>query len=166
MAIASTRGIPKNWASKSCGSISSRNIPPGDLIVFGFLEPSWCVFKLKRDSGASLWATPPRSRKFQRASGELQLPGRRQAKPITATGSCEYAAFEGRMLPGGTSFRTPEPIWPRKVKEPLPRSLNAEADFTYFVDSERVQALRGQKILQEGGGMNLKLAGPNSSELT
>lgn len=127
--------------------MSSRNIPPGDLIVFGFLEPSWCVFKLKRDSGASLWATPPRSRKFQRASGELQLPGRRQAKPITAIGSCEYAAFEGRMLPGGTSPRTTEPIRPRKVNEPLPKSLNSEADFTYFVDSERVQALRGQKIL-------------------
>jgi hypothetical protein len=51
------------------------------------------------------------------------------------------------MLLGGTSFRTPEAIWPRKVNEPLPRSLNSEADFTYFVNSERVQALRWQKIL-------------------
>jgi hypothetical protein len=54
------------------------------------------------------------------------------------------------MLPGGTSPRTTEPIRPRKVNEPLPKSLNSQADFTYFVDSERVQALRGQKILARG----------------
>ena len=81
----------KNRASTSLGSIFSRNMPPGDLIVPGFIDPSESPLRLNLELGGSILAQSPSRRKFQNAVGESLFPGSRQARPMIATGT--WAAF-------------------------------------------------------------------------
>jgi hypothetical protein len=55
--------------------------------------------------------------------------------------------FRGSYVAGRDIFQNHRTHLAEESERATSRSLNSEADFTYFVDSERVQAQEGQNIL-------------------